>query len=1761
NALGGNRVVTTSYGYDGNGRISSKTTSMDNGPSFTQGFEYNDLGLPKDVLFPVCSGCEGVTAGDRRTPLTWQNGFLRQVGTFTSSAPNQYISYYPNGMQHTLTHVDAAGGNAVTDTVDLESGMARPGKITVGGYCTGPQLTGALPASATVLSGDSPELTAPALSAGITATKYEWYNAGTGALLATITTSNKYKVVGITQTTSYRVRVYADGCWTDSGVATVTVKTCDQIVVHDVVASAAVVAANTPVQLTVAVDAPANLALKYEWHKVTYTVEGPSDAIVQPNGTSTLANQTLSETTGFRVRVSSTDGSCATASNTTKVRFCQPPTVAIPPASQTGLLVAGQPVTLSTFIAVKGENVTYQWYELVTNSSGQLEEDLLEGEESDTLTRTFSAVTKHTYKVKWQANTPVTGCQGGDESLPIDFTVVDCIKVTQSPGTIWVYQNTPPVQLTAEAEATYLGTPGREVVFTWYYGSGNGVAFAATRHTIQPGTNRYKSQVMAFINQPYQRYWCVVTRTDCSQISYTKKGTVVQWGTCPLPEVSINPQSVVVAAAGHATFTVACDWPRVTYQWYIGESGDTHRRIDGAAANKLTVDSTMQTYWCRVTDECGAAHRDTETVAVGYDPRTGSNGICFPPSIATQPKSVDVAAGEQPLLSIDATGAQTPEWWEVGGGLVHTGRQFLAPSVTKTYYVKLRSSCNSDFAVESALATVRVATCSSISITQHARLDVVAGNRQLSVVATSTGGTLGYTWYEGQPGDTAHPAGSGATLVVNPSVATIYWVRLSNAQCTVVDVPVLVGACAPLNIVQPTGGSIVAGQPFLLEGIGNGTGLTWKWHSGTSASGPEVGTSPGVWVYPADTTSYVLEVTDACGNRFVSTPITVYVCVTPSLVQPANVRIFGGATAGIKATAMESKQTPITYQLIEPAQFNPIGSPVTASSGQEVTLTTPVLTAETQYIVRATAGACPIDSAPVTVSMCTLPELAGNGGDQTARIGQTVHLRIGQNDLSNPDVTYTWYAGEWSVTGSPGPALKTSNDNFYELTTADPGSDAVTKYWAKLTHVDGCVSHSPTFFVRVCKPSITVPPAGGMINPNGGSMYLDVTANTPGLTYQWYVGASGNTGTLAPNGATNHFLAAPTVDTSYWVRVTGQCGFVDSDAVMVTVCKVPAVGLAAAFQPQIVRGGSTTLSVNATGTNLTYQWYAGQPGDTSAPVSGGNVAVKSVSPQDTTTYWARVSGQCGTPVNSAAVTIQVCDTPNITVPPQSTSVFDQQAAVLTVTAQATSNMPLSYQWFEGDSPITAGLINGATGTSYTTPNLSTPHNYWVRVTSGTCTPANSATATVSICPYPQTIPGPATAYTAVNQSTTLTTAANPGSNVYRWYRVVPGGSPVLIQGPNGLNSVSVSPSATTDYYATITTGTCVTTTTNTTVNVCVPTFTQQPPATKLVLSNVQYTVDALADTPGVTYQWYRGTGAGAVAVSGETTSTLHFSTTTNASYWVRATGSCGRTTDSSVMAVTLCTAPFISMGPDNATPLAPNGGSRTLTVTANGTGLTYQWYSGASGDTSQPISGATGSSLTGTVTQSTRFWVRVSGSCGNPADSAAAWISVQPNITTNLSNFSVRSGDAAPLKIVATGADLHYVWHMPDGAPLSGGTDSPYYTFNPVWVPVGAYVEVKSGTASVNSATASIDLCDGMSVSISVSGSGSCRTLTAVTEYGAETYAWYRGEVGDITSPVGTASPVSVCPAGSTKYWLRVSTTNSFTGVTCFSQTATVTVP
>ncbi|HEX8087448.1 MAG TPA: hypothetical protein VF762_01255 [Blastocatellia bacterium] len=177
-----------------------------------------------------------------------------------------------------------------------------------------------------------------------------------------------------------------------------------------------------------------------------------------------------------------------------------------------------------------------------------------------------------------------------------------------------------------------------------------------------------------------------------------------------------------------------------------------------------------------------------------------------------------------------------------------------------------------------------------------------------------------------------------------------------------------------------------------------------------------------------------------------------------------------------------------------------------------------------------------------------------------------------------------------------------------------------TQYWAEFVY-DNCVSQTSTITVNVCKPTITAESQSVSIN-SGQSVTLSVSAIGALLSYQWHVGLAGDVSNPIIGGVGNAVTVAPAASSEYWVRATG-CGIADSRTATVTVCVPPSINSMTTSSSQSAQfmSNQAYVSVNASGTALSYQWYKGYSGDTSHPVTDGNVATYNFTARQSAYYW------------------------------------------------------------------------------------------------------------------------------------------------------------------------------------------------------------------------------------------------------------------------------------------------------------------------------------------------------------------------------------------------------------------------------------------------------------------------------------------------------------------------------------------------------------
>ncbi len=223
-----------------------------------------------------------------------------------------------------------------------------------------------------------------------------------------------------------------------------------------------------------------------------------------------------------------------------------------------------------------------------------------------------------------------------------------------------------------------------------------------------------------------------------------------------------------------------------------------------------------------------------------------------------------------------------------------------------------------------------------------------------------------------------------------------------------------------------------------------------------------------------------------------------------------------------------------------------------------------------------------------------------------------------------------------------------------------------------------------------------------------------------------------NAGSIAINAGSNALAVdANGNPLSYDQRGSGydriQQGTVDMGAYELSFAP-PAPTITTQPQSQTIFSGQTAdLSVVASGSNLSYQWYQGNSGDTSTPVGTDSASFTTLALTADTSYWVRVSNP-GSSADSDTATVTVQGAPVITTQPQSPTIFSGQTADFSVVA---SGANLSYQWYQGNSGDTSTPV-GTDSASFTTPTLTADTSYWVRVSNpGGDADSNTATVTVT----------------------------------------------------------------------------------------------------------------------------------------------------------------------------------------------------------------------------------------------------------------------------------------------------------------------------------------------------------------------------------------------------------------------------------------------
>ena len=497
---------------------------------------------------------------------------------------------------------------------------------------------------------------------------------------------------------------------------------------------------------------------------------------------------------------------------------------------------------------------------------------------------------------------------------------------------------------------------------------------------------------------------------------------------------------------------------------------------------------------------------------------------------------------------------------------------------------------------------------------------------------------------------------------------------------------------------------------------------------------------------------------------------------------------------------------------------------------------------------------------------------------------------------------------------------------------------------------------------------------------------------------------------------------------------------------------VPVTVTVAPVSQTTVVGSNVTFSVTATGTGLSYQWlFGGSLLGTSSSLTLNNVTTSQAG-----IYTVIVSG-AGTPVtNSATLTVNVPVT--VTVAPVSQTTVVGSNVTFSVTATGTG---LSYQWLFGGSLL-------GTSSSLTLNNVTTSQaGIYTVIVSGAGSPVtNSATLTVNV-PVTVTV-APVSQTTVVGSNVTFSVTATGTGLSYQWLF---GGSLLGTSSSLTLNNVTTSQAG---IYTVIVSGAGSPVTNSATLTVNVPvTVTVAPVSqTTVVGSNVTFSVTATGT--GLSYQWLFGG-----SLLGTSSSlTLNNVTTSQAGiYTVIVSGAGSPVTNSATLTVNVPVT--VTVAPVSQTTVV--GSNVTFSVTATGTGLSYQWLFGGS------LLGTSSSLTLNNVTQVQGgvYTVIVNGACGSVTNSATLTVNV-PVTATALTNQICSQGQNAVFSTVTSGTGpINFVW-LKNGSIISGQNNNSLTLDNVTTNDAATYAVIVCGACGSVTNTATLTVNPALPPTLSV---------------------------------------------------------------------------
>jgi len=315
------------------------------------------------------------------------------------------------------------------------------------------------------------------------------------------------------------------------------------------------------------------------------------------------------------------------------------------------------------------------------------------------------------------------------------------------------------------------------------------------------------------------------------------------------------------------------------------------------------------------------------------------------------------------------------------------------------------------------------------------------------------------------------------------------------------------------------------------------------------------------------------------------------------------------------------------------------------------------------------------NEAVVTVNPAAPAAITVQPTNVTANIGQSATLSVTVSGSPSPAI-------QWLKNGT---AISGATNATYTISSVSQ-SDAAT-YTATVANVYSGTTYSlttsPAVLTVIAAPVFTTQPLSRTVLAGTQVTFTAAVQGLAATTFQWRKNGAAIGGAT---GSSYSIISPVSADSGTYtvVATNGEGSTTSNPAELVVNALVPPTISGAPANVTIPNGERTQLKVAASGTGtLAYQWYQGQSGTTTTPVSGAtSPTFTTPALTATSSYWVRITDGNGAVTNSPTVTVTVSATSPLTVSQQAVTAgyTPSGAIVVTNTITYTGTAPSRIDW-------------------------------------------------------------------------------------------------------------------------------------------------------------------------------------------------------------------------------------------------------------------------------------------------------------------------------------------------------------------------------------------------------------------------------------------------------------------------------------------------